>query len=103
MSASQSELPIAPSIYQFDQYGESRAWVSEIMPYTAQMVDEICFIKSMYTEQINHDPAITFFQTGHQLPGRPSIGSWLSYGLGSDNKNMPTFIVLVSKKGGGQS
>ncbi|MBB6460053.1 DUF1501 domain-containing protein [Flammeovirga kamogawensis] len=102
MSASQSSLPIAPSIYKFDQYGESRAWVSELMPHTAKMVDDMCFIKSMYTEQINHDPAITFFQTGHQLPGRPSIGSWLSYGLGSDNKNLPNFIVLVSKNSGGQ-
>ncbi|WNJ17907.1 DUF1501 domain-containing protein [Pontibacter sp. G13] len=102
MSAQQSSLPIAPSKYKFDQYGESRAWVSELMPHTAEVVDDLCFIKSMYTEQINHDPAITFFQTGHQLPGRPSIGSWLSYGLGSDNKNLPNFIVLVSKNGGGQ-
>ncbi|MEM6841598.1 MAG: DUF1501 domain-containing protein [Bacteroidota bacterium] len=102
MSANQSSLPIAPSVYKFDQYGESRAWVSELMPYTAEIVDDLCFIKSMYTEQINHDPAITFFQTGHQLPGRPSIGAWLSYGLGSDNKNLPSFIVLNSKNAGGQ-
>ncbi|MEL7342535.1 MAG: DUF1501 domain-containing protein, partial [Bacteroidota bacterium] len=102
MSASQSSLPIAPSLYSFKQYGQSGAWVSELMPYTAEMVDDICFIKSMYTEQINHDPAITFFQTGHQLPGRPSIGAWLSYGLGSDNENLPTFITLVSKEGNGQ-
>ncbi|GGZ12408.1 sulfatase [Echinicola pacifica] len=102
MSAQQSSLPIAPSIYNFDQYGESRAWVSELMPHTAEMVDDLCFIKSMHTEQINHDPAITFFQTGHQLPGRPSIGSWISYGLGSSNENLPTFIVLNSKNAGGQ-
>lgn len=102
MSASQSSFPIAPSLYSFKQYGESRAWVSELMPYTSEIVDDLCFIKSMYTEQINHDPAITFFQTGHQLPGRPSIGAWLSYGLGSDNDNLPTFITLVSKHGGGQ-
>ena len=102
MSGAQSSLPIVPSLYKFDQYGESRAWVSELMPYTAEMVDDICFIKSMYTEQINHDPAITFFQTGNQLPGRPSIGSWVSYGLGSNNDNLPTFITLVSKNGGGQ-
>ncbi|MEM9329500.1 MAG: DUF1501 domain-containing protein, partial [Bacteroidota bacterium] len=102
MSAQQTSLPIAPSMYDFQQYGESRAWVSEIMPHTAQIVDDLCFVKSIYTEQINHDPAITFFQTGHQLAGRPSIGAWLSYGLGSDNDNLPTFIVLVSKKGGGQ-
>jgi hypothetical protein len=97
MSANQSSLPIVPSIYDFKQHGESRSWVSELLPYTAQVVDELCIIRSMFTEQINHDPAITFFQTGHQLPGRPSIGSWLSYGLGSENKNLPAFIVLVSK------
>lgn len=102
MSAQQSSFPIAPSLYKFDQYGESRAWVSELMPHTAEMVDDMCFIKSMYTEQINHDPAITFLQTGHQLPGRPSIGSWVSYGLGSDNKNLPNFIVLNSNNSGGQ-
>ncbi|AWW29533.1 sulfatase [Echinicola strongylocentroti] len=102
MSAQQSSLPIAPSAYKFDQYGESRAWVSELMPHTAEVVDDLCFIKSMQTEQINHDPAITFFQTGHQLPGRPSIGSWVSYGLGSSNENLPTFIVLNSKNAGGQ-
>ncbi|UXP32033.1 DUF1501 domain-containing protein [Reichenbachiella agarivorans] len=102
MSAQQSSLPIAPSMYKFDQYGESRAWVSELMPHTAEIVDDLCFVKSMYTEQINHDPAITFFQTGHQLPGRPSIGAWVSYGLGSDNQNLPTFITLVSKNSGGQ-
>ena len=102
MSAQQSSLPMVPSIYKFDQYGKSRAWVSELMPYTSEVVDDICFVKSMFTEQINHDPAITFFQTGHQLAGRPSIGAWLSYGLGSDNENLPTFIVLVSKNGSGQ-
>ncbi len=102
MSVSQSSLPIAPSIYTFDQYGESRAWVSELMPYTAEVVDELCFIKSLFTEQINHDPAITFLQTGNQLPGRPSIGAWVSYGLGSENDNLPTFITLLSKYGGGQ-
>ena len=102
MSAQQSSLPIAPSIYEFDQYGKSRTWVSELMPHTAEIVDDLCFIKSMYTEQINHDPAITFFQTGHQLAGRPSIGAWLSYGLGSENENLPAFIVLVSKNAGGQ-
>lgn len=97
MSANQAVLPIAPSAYAFRQYGASRSWVSELLPYTAQVVDELCVIKSMFTEQINHDPAITFFQTGHQLPGRPSIGSWVSYGLGSENQNLPAFIVLVSK------
>ena len=102
MSGDQTSLPITPSIYQFKQYGQTGTWVSELMPHTAQVVDDLCFIKTMYTEQINHDPAITFFQTGHQLPGRPSIGSWISYGLGSLNKNLPTFIVLNSKDAGGQ-
>ena len=97
MSASQALLPIASSFANFKEHGKSNTWVSDLLPYTAQVVDELCIIKSMYTEQINHDPALTFFQTGHQLPGRPSIGSWLSYGLGSENKNLPAFIVLVSK------
>ncbi|GAB2792245.1 DUF1501 domain-containing protein [Rhabdobacter roseus] len=102
MSADQSSLPVASSLFKFQQYGQSRAWVSELMPYTAQVVDELCFIKSIHTDAINHDPAITFFQTGNQLPGRPSIGSWISYGLGSENENMPTFVVLVSKSAGDQ-
>lgn len=102
MSAGQSALPVTSSIFNFAQYGRSQRWVSDLLPHTAQVVDDLCFIKSMYTEQINHDPAITFFQSGHQLAGRPSIGSWLSYGLGSDNKNLPSFIVLVSKNAGGQ-
>ena len=97
MSANQSILPIVPSLYKFNQHGQSRTWVSELLPYTAEVVDDLCIIKSLYTEAINHDPALTFFQTGNQLPGRPSIGSWVSYGLGSDNKNLPTFVVLVSK------
>lgn len=102
MSADQTSLPIAPSLYGFKQYGKSGTWVSDLLPHTAKIVDDLCLIKSMYTEQINHDPAITFFQTGHQLPGRPSIGAWLSYGLGSLNNNLPNFIVLVSKNTGGQ-
>jgi hypothetical protein len=99
MSAGQSALPLVGSPYKFAQHGKSGAFVSELMPYTGGVADELCFIKSMYTEQINHDPALTFFQTGHQLAGRPSIGSWISYGLGSDNENLPSFIVLVSKNG----
>ena len=102
MSAGQSSFPMAGSQFGFQQYGQSGAWVSELMPYTSEIVDDLCFIKSMHTEAINHDPAITFFQTGSQIAGRPSIGSWLSYGLGSDNKNLPMFIVLVSKNAGGQ-
>jgi hypothetical protein len=102
MSAGQSALPLASSIFDFQQYGQSGAWVSELMPYTAEIVDELCFIKTMHTEAINHDPAITFFQTGNQIAGRPSIGAWISYGLGSLNENLPAFIVLVSKNAGGQ-
>jgi hypothetical protein len=102
MSANQSNFPIAPSFTGFKQYGKNDTWVSDLLPYTAQVIDELCIIKSIFTEHINHDPAITFFQTGHQLPGRPSMGSWLSYGLGSDNENLPSFIVLVSKNAGGQ-
>ena len=97
MSGSQASLPVVPSIYKFAQHGKSQTWISELLPHTSQVVDDLCIIKSLYSEAINHDPAITFFQTGNQLPGRPSIGSWLSYGLGSDNNNLPTFIVLVSK------
>jgi len=96
MSAGQSQLPLVGTPYSFSQYGDSGAWVSDLMPYTSEIVDDLCFIKSMHTGQINHDPALTFFQTGHQLPGRPSIGSWINYGLGSDNENLPAFIVLVS-------
>ncbi len=99
MSANQSILPMVPSFSRFKQYGKSETWVSDLMPNTAKMVDDLCIVKSLFSEQINHDPAITFFQTGNQLPGRPSIGSWISYGLGSDNHNLPTFIVLVSKNG----
>jgi len=102
MSAAQTSFPMAPSIYDFKQYGETGTWASELLPYTAEVVDELCFIKSMQTDQINHDPAITFMQTGNQLPGRPSIGAWLSYGLGSDNDNLPTFITLITKNMGGQ-
>ncbi len=96
MTAAQSSLPIVPSVYKFAQHGQSEAWVSEIMPYTAAIADDLCFIKSMHTEAINHDPGITFFQTGAQLAGRPSIGAWLSYGLGSMNEDLPTFVAMVS-------
>ncbi|WKN45612.1 DUF1501 domain-containing protein [Tunicatimonas pelagia] len=97
MTANQSSFPLAAPMFDFSQYGQSGAWVSNLMPYTAEIADELCYIKTMHTEAINHDPAITFFQTGSQQPGRPSIGSWLSYGLGSDNQNLPTFIVLLSR------
>jgi hypothetical protein len=97
MSGFQARLPLAGSAFKFGQHGKSGAWVSELFPHTAKVVDELCIVRSMHTDHINHDPAITFFQTGHQLPGRPSMGAWLSYGLGSANKNLPAFVVLISK------
>lgn len=100
MSATQESFPIVPSKFKFAQHGKSGAWVSELLPHTAKVADELCFVKSMHTQVINHDPAITFFQTGFQLAGRPSIGAWLSYGLGSENKDLPGFIVLVSQGSG---
>ena len=96
MTSGQLRFPIVPSLYEFDQHGESGAWVSELMPHTAKIVDDLAFIKSMHTEAINHDPGITFFQTGAQLAGRPSIGAWLDYGLGSMNEDLPSFVAMVS-------
>jgi hypothetical protein len=97
MTATQDRLPVAPSKFTFARHGRCGAWVSELLPHTARVVDELSFIKSMHTEAINHDPAITFCQTGAQLAGRPSMGAWLSYGLGSDNQDLPAFVVLVSQ------
>jgi len=97
MTSGQTRFPIAPSVFKFAQYGKSGAWVSELLPHTASMVDDIAIIRSMHTEAINHEPAITFFQTGFMIAGRPCIGSWLSYGLGSMNENLPTFVVLQAK------
>ncbi len=88
---------LLPSQFKFAQYGKGGAWVSELMPHTAKIVDDLAIVRSMYTEQINHAPAMTFFQTGHQNPGRPSIGAWTLYGLGSENKDLPGFVVMVSK------
>jgi len=97
MTSGQSSFPVAPSIFKFGQYGRSGAWISELLPYHTKIVDDITIIKSAYTEAINHDPAITFVQTGFQQPGRPSMGAWISYGLGSENQNLPAFVVLVSQ------
>ena len=97
MTAGQKSFPLIGARVDFKQYGQSGAWISDLLPYTSQVVDELCIVKSMHTEAINHDPAVTFFQTGHQQPGRPAIGSWLSYGLGSENSNLPAFIVLLSR------
>ena len=96
MSGNQSVLPLAGSIYPFQQHGKSGAWVSDRLPHTAGIVDDLCIVRSLYTEAINHDPAITFLQTGSQLSGRPSMGAWLNYGLGSDNENLPAFVVLIT-------
>jgi hypothetical protein len=97
MTSGQGTLPVAPSIFKFAQYGQSGTWVSELLPHTAKLVDELCIIKTVNTDAINHDPAITFIQTGSQQPGRPSMGSWVSYGIGSDNDNLPAFVVLLSQ------
>ena len=98
MSGNQAVLPLAGSHFDFAQHGRSGAWFSSLLPHLAGVADDLCFIKSMWTEAINHDPAMTFFQTGSQIAGRPSIGSWVSYGLGTMNENLPSFVVLVTKK-----
>lgn len=94
MTSGQERFPIAPTIYEFKQHGHSGAWVSDLLPYTARMVDDMAIVKTVWTEAINHDPAITYIQTGSQLPGKPSLGAWLSYGLGSENHNLPSYVVL---------
>src|SRR3989449_4898610 len=97
MTSGQTTLPVARSIFKFNQYGQSGAWISELLPHHGKIVDDIAVIRTMHTEAINHDPAITFIQTGFQQPGRASMGSWVSYGLGSDNQNLPAFVVLISQ------
>ncbi|MDA8775300.1 DUF1501 domain-containing protein [Opitutales bacterium] len=96
MTSGQKNFPVAPSIFKFARFGQSGQWMSDVLPHLSKQADELCFIKSMHTEAINHDPAITFCQTGHQLAGRPSIGSWLSYGLGTENAELPSYVVLTS-------
>ncbi len=97
MTAFQKEFPVVASRFKFAQHGENGAWISELLPYTAQIVDDISIIRSVHTDAINHDPAITFCQTGSQLAGRPSMGAWVAYGIGSANRDLPTFMVLVSR------
>jgi hypothetical protein len=97
MTSGQSSLPVASSLFRFAKHGQSGAWVSELLPHTAKIVDDIAIVKSVHTEAINHDPAITFIQTGSEQPGRPSLGAWVSYGLGSENDNLPAFVVLISQ------
>lgn len=100
MTSGQSTLPVAPSIFKFSQHGKSGVWLSELLPHTAKIVDDITIVKTVHTDAINHDPAITFIQTGSQQPGRPSLGSWVSYGLGTENQNLPGFVVMVSQASG---
>jgi hypothetical protein len=96
MVTQQDRFPVVPTMYGFKRHGESGRWLSDLLPHTGKVVDEICVLHAMHTEAINHDPAITFLQTGSQLPGRPSMGAWIDYGLGSANENLPAFVVLNS-------
>ena len=101
MSAGQKRFPVARSAFEFAQFGQSGTWLNkQLLPRLSKVVDELCFVRSMHTEAINHDPAITFFQTGFQLAGRPSIGAWMSYGLGSENENLPSFVAMTSNRSG---
>ena len=102
MSGNQSSIPLVGSPFKFAQYGDSGAWLSELLPHTAKIADKLCFIRTMYTESINHGPGVTFMQSGSQIPGRPSIGAWLDYGLGNAHDDLPSFVVLVTKDKGGQ-
>jgi hypothetical protein len=99
MTAAQERFPIAASKFRFQRHGDCGAWVSELLPETARIVDDLCFVRTLHTEAINHDPAVTFLQTGAQLAGRPSLGAWLSYGLGSLNDNLPAFVAMISGTG----
>jgi hypothetical protein len=101
MTSSQKRFPIAPSKYEFQQHGKSGMWLSDLLPHTARFADDLCVIRSLHTEAINHDPAMTLLQTGHQIGGRPSFGSWISYGLGSENADLPAFVALISRPSGG--
>ena len=102
MTSTQESFPMVNSIFKFKQHGQSGAWLSEVLPETAKVVDDIAIIRSMKTEAINHDPAVTFIQTGAQIAGRPSIGAWMSYGLGSESSDLPAFVVMVTQGSGGQ-
>ena len=103
MTSGQNSFPCVAPMFEFKQHGRSGAWVSELMPNVARITDDICLIKSMNTEAINHDPAVTYIQTGHQQAGRPSLGAWLSYGIGSENQQMPAFVVMVSQGSGNKT
>lgn len=97
MTSGQARFPVAQSVFNFQQCGQSGQWLSELLPHTARIADELCIIRSMKTDAINHDPAITFCQTGSQIGGRPSMGAWVAYGLGSANQNLPAFMVMISR------
>src|SRR5580700_2771625 len=97
MTSGQASFPVAAPIFKFQQAGKSGTWISELLPHTAKVVDDIAIVKTVNTDAINHDPAITFIQSGSQQPGRPSMGAWVSYGLGSENRNLPAFVVLISQ------
>jgi hypothetical protein len=101
MTAGQARFPIAPSVYQFARHGQNGMELSELLPHTARHADDLCLIRTLHTEAINHDPAMTLLQTGHQISGRPSFGAWIAYGLGSENENLPAFTVLISRPSGG--
>jgi hypothetical protein len=103
MTSGQSSFPCVAPMFRFDRHGQSGTWLSQLLPHTARVVDDIAVIKSMHTEAINHDPAVTFIQTGHQQPGRPSLGAWLSYGLGTENQSLPAFVVMVSQGSGNRT
>src|SRR5580765_1111495 len=100
MTSGQSSFPVANPIFKFSQHGQSGTWMSELLPHLAKVVDDIAIVKTMNTDAINHDPAITFIQSGSQQPGRPSMGAWISYGLGSENQDLPAFVVLISQASG---
>ena len=102
MSGNQASLPLAGTPFKFQKYGQSGQELSEVLSHTAKHADEMCLVKSMYTEAINHGPGVTHMQTGSQFPGRPSMGAWMNYGLGTENENMPAFVVMVTKGKGGQ-
>jgi hypothetical protein len=102
MSKNQAKFPLQGSAYKFAQHGKSGAWISELFPHTAKIADDLCFIKSMKSDAVNHDPALTFMQTGAPLPSRPTMGSWITYGLGSENQDLPGYIVMVTNKGADQ-
>src|SRR5262249_45889179 len=103
MTSGQESFPFVAPMFKFAQHGQCGAWVSELLPNIATTVDDLCFIKSMNTEAINHDPAVTYIQTGHQQPGRPSLGAWLSYGIGNESDSLPAFVVMISQGSGNKT